>query len=196
LVLGGGYLPGVIPDEDILVAENQRRVLHGVILWRRYPNARMVFLGAAHEYEDVRGADRMVRLMAETALNMGVSASALMLEPRSRNTREHPIEALDLPGVTPATPVAVVTSGAHMRRARREFSRHFQQIQAYPVLSVPRPLSWNDFIPEAGILGGNTTLVQEWVGMLWYTILAAQSPPIKPARDGERHKQVGPHRTR
>ena len=174
-VLGGGYVPGGNLDEDVLVAENQRRVLHGVTVWRRYPSAHLVFSGAAHEYENVRRADRMVMLMAETALKMGVTASALVLEPRSRNTREHPIEALRLPGVTPATPIGIVTSGVHMRRARHEFSRYFQHLQTFPLASPPRTLNWKDVIPEIGMLGANTVLLQEWLGMFWYAVVAAPS---------------------
>ena len=121
-MLGGGYDPGVIPDEDILSTESQRRVLHGVTLWRRYPDARLVLSGAM-EYLGRRNLGRHAQLMAEVSVNQGVPASAVLLEPRSRNTREHPIEALTLPGVTSATPIAVVTSGWHMRRAQRDFYR-------------------------------------------------------------------------
>jgi hypothetical protein len=41
-VLGGGYLPADNPDEDILVDDSERRVVHGVYLWRRNPNAHIV----------------------------------------------------------------------------------------------------------------------------------------------------------
>ena len=183
-VLGGGYLPGVISDEDILVSESQRRVLHGVTLWRRYPDARMVFSGAEFEYEGIRGTDRAVLLMAETARNRGVPAEAVLLEPRSRNTREHPVEALSLPGVTSAIPIAVVTSGWHMRRAQRTFCRYFQQVQTYPVSEVQRPMGWQDFIPDAGTLSTNTTLLREWAGMLWYDILGVQGQAQKCYKDG------------
>lgn len=177
-VLGGGYLPGVVPEEDILIAESQRRVLHGVTLWRRYPAASMIFSGAAYEYEGIRGADRLVQLMAETALNQGVPTSAVLLEPRSRNTLEHPIEALKLQGVM-ATPVAVVTSGWHMRRAQREFCRHFEQVQTSPVPKIRSPLTWQDFVPDADTLDANTTLLREWVGILWYTFLYIQEQEVK-----------------
>ena len=178
-VLGGGYLPGVIPDEDILVSESQRRVVHGVNIWRRYPDARMVFSGAAYEYEDIRGVDRLVQLMAETAQNRGVPASDVLLESRSRNTREHPIEALKLSGVATVVPIGIVTSDWHMRRARREFCRYFQKVQIYPVPKVKSPLVWQDIIPNANTLDANTTLLREWVGMVWYTILGSRGQELK-----------------
>ena len=172
-VLGGGYLPGAHPDEDVLAVESEQRVLYGVTLWRRYPGAHLVFSGASYDYAGIREPDRLAQLMAELALERGVPASAVVLEPRSRNTRDHPIRALALSGVTPATPIAVVTSGWHMRRARREFCRHFQQVGVYPVLPVQRAFGWRDFIPDAYALDANTTLMREWVGLLWYAILGA-----------------------
>jgi uncharacterized SAM-binding protein YcdF (DUF218 family) len=173
-VLGGGYDPGVIPDEDNLSAESERRVVHGVTLWRRYPHARLVFSDAL-EYPGRRELARHAQLMAATAINRGVPASAVLLEPRSRNTREHPLEALTLPGVTSAIPIAVVTSGWHMRRAQRKFCRYFQHVRIDPVPELQRSVGCQDFIPDAGTLDANTTPLREWVGMFWYAILGAQA---------------------
>jgi uncharacterized SAM-binding protein YcdF (DUF218 family) len=112
-VLGGGYLPGVIPEEDVLVVESQRRVLRAITLWRRFPNAWLVLSGAVHEYDGFRGPDRLAQLMADAAMCQGVPISAILLEPRSINTLEHPVEALKLPGVTSTTSIAVVMSDWH-----------------------------------------------------------------------------------
>ena len=170
-VLGGGYVTGTNPDEDLLIVESQRRALHGIAVWHRYPAARLVFSGVSREYAGLRDDARHAQLMAEVALNRGVPATSIVLEPRSGNTHEHPVEALKLPGVTPSTPIGVVTSGWHMRRAQREFCRHFRQVTVYPVPAVPRPMRWQDFVPNPGALGANMTLMHEWVGGLWYEIL-------------------------
>ncbi len=170
-VLGGGYLPGTNLNEDLLVEESQRRALHGIAVWHRYPAARLVFSGASREYADLRDDARQVQLMADVAHSRGVPATSTLLERRSGNTREHPVEALKLPGVTPSTPIGVVTSGWHMRRAQRQFCRYFRQVAMYPVPAVPRPMIWQDFVPNADALDANTTLMREWVGVLWYEIL-------------------------
>jgi uncharacterized SAM-binding protein YcdF (DUF218 family) len=177
-VLGGGYLPGSLPDEDVLVVESQRRVLHAVMVWRRFPDARMVFSGASYEHEDARGSDRLPQLMGEAARDRGVPASVMLLEPRSRNTREHPVEALKIPGVTTTTPIAVVTSGWHMRRAQREFGRYFNQVISYPVPSMQHLWNWQDLVPDADALDANTTMLREWVALLWYAILGHVSAPL------------------
>jgi uncharacterized SAM-binding protein YcdF (DUF218 family) len=170
-VLGGGYLTGTNPDEDLLIVESQRRALHGIAVWHRYPAARLVFSGASREYADLRDDTRHAQLMAEVAHSRGVPATSIVLEPRSGNTHEHRVEALKLPGVTPSTPIGVVTSGWHMRRAQREFCRHFREVAVYRVPAVPRPMIWQDFVPNPVALDAKTTLMREWVGGLWYEIL-------------------------
>ena len=167
-VLAGGYLPGAVRDEDVLGAESQRRVLHAVGIWRCYPNAILVFSGA--EDQGMLRPDRVTQLMAEVAMCRGVPKSAILLEPRSINTREHPIEALKLPGVTPTTSIGVVTSDWHMRRAEQEFRRYFQQVYTYPLSPLWNMQGLQSLMPSADSLDDNTTLIREWVGILWYKI--------------------------
>lgn len=177
-VLGGGYIPGEHPDEDTLVHESQQRVLHGVSVWRRYPRARLVFSGAAAVSGGVRPAGRLAELMAQAARDRGVPDAAIVLEPRSRNTREHPVEALKLPDLDPQTPIAVVTSRWHQPRANREFERHFTHVYGDPVPAAPRRTVWQDFVPTISALNANTTLAREWVGMLWYSALDLARPAV------------------
>ena len=169
-VLAGGYLPGATLDEDVLVAESQRRVLHAVGIWQCYPNAILVFSGVADDYRGMRKPDRDTQLMADVAMCRGVPKSSILLEPRSINTREHPIEALKLPGMTPATSIGVVTSDWHIRRAEQEFRRYFQQVFTYPVSPLRGTQGLQSFMPTADSLDNNTTLLREWVGIMWYKI--------------------------
>ena len=179
-ILGGGYMPGSRSSEDVRGEETEQRVLQGVTLWRKYPKSHLVFSGGVFDYAEIRNPDRMVQLMAETAINRGVPSSAINLEPRSANTREHSIQAIKLLGVTAATTVAVVTSAWHLRRARQEFCRYFQRVLVYPVDSPVTPILWSVLIPDGGSLEASTTLVREWVGMAWYAILGIwnRTPPI------------------
>ena len=134
-----------------------------------------ILLGMAstplHEYDGFREPDRLAQLMADAAMRRGAPTSAILLEPRSINTREHPIEALKLPGVTSTTPIAVVTSDWHIRRAKQEFRRYFQQVYNYPAPPLQGAPGVQSLIPSAESLGANTLLLREWVGILWYKIL-------------------------
>ncbi len=165
IVLGGSYVTSTAPEEDVLNTASARRLLHGVNEWRSNTQARLVLSGNGYP-PHLSAAD----LMARDAADYDVPDSLLVVEPLAKNTREHPTEVLRLPGVTSTTHVAVVTSGWHMRRARREFCRYFERIDLYPVPPVERVRSLNYVVPRAGSLSGTTRLVREWVGIVWYAI--------------------------
>jgi uncharacterized SAM-binding protein YcdF (DUF218 family) len=168
-VLGGGYQLGRQMDDDLLIFESQRRVMQGVAVWKSFPTAHLVFSGASHE--EGRNDTRHAELTRAMALTLGVPSTSIILETHSRNTREHPVEALQLPNISTTTPIGVVTSAWHMRRAQREFCRHFQHVALFPVPVNVQPFKWQDFVPVAGALDSNTTLLREWVGLLWYAIV-------------------------
>ena len=167
VVLAGGWRLGETPEEDFLGQETQRRVLHAAVLWRRYPESRLVMSGWTGGGL-ARDAARQVELMAEVARQHGVPATSIVLEPRAASTSEHPLEVLRLPGLDPDTPVGIVTSGWHMRRARAEFSRYFENVAPYPVAPALRPQSWEDFAPTVGALGETVNVLHETAGMAWY----------------------------
>ena len=170
-VLSGGYSVGNSSRGDVLNTYTAERVRHGVNEWQSNKGAQLVLSGSSGSAS--HGGGRDTELMARAAAGYGVPDSVLVLEARSRNTREHPVEALRIPGVTPTTHVAVVTSSWHMRRARREFCRHFERIDSYPVPPAARIISLVSLAPRAETLGRNTTLLREWFGILWYTIRGA-----------------------
>lgn len=167
-VLGGGYLTGVTPEEDILVTESIRRVLRGVAVWKQYPSAKLVFSGASNNVR--RQPERHSQLMAALAKGHDVPAGAIIMEINSTNTATHPIEALKLSDLTSEMPIAVVTNAWHMRRAMREFCRHFENIMIVPVPSSFLSGQWHDWLPGAGGLDNSTTYIREWVGLLWYAL--------------------------
>lgn len=170
-VLGGGYSQGLTKKQDLLGEESYRRVITAVALWHKYPKAKFVLSGGGTDYPE-RPTERLGQLMRETAILHGVAERQIIMEPRSLNTREHPIEALKLLGVTPNIPIAIVTSGWHMRRARQEFARYFLSVQCYPAISRNDPVRIYSFIPSSDALAINTEFLQEWIGMTWYKIYA------------------------
>ena len=66
--------------------------------------------------------------------------------------------------------MAVVTSGWHTRRARREFCRYFERIDLYPVPPLERIISLSDLMPHADTLAENTRFLREWFAIVWYAI--------------------------
>ena len=163
-VLGGGYARGATPSEDVLVTATAERLSHAVSEWRSNKSARLVNSGF------VRAPERYMDLWVRVAASHGVPDSVLVFEMRSRHTNEHAIEALQLPGVTPTTHVAVVTSGIHMRRARGEFCRYFERLDVYPVAPTGGVVTLRGLVPQARTLVGSTEMLREWVGIVWYAI--------------------------
>ena len=123
-VLGGGYEVGATPPEDFLGTESTRRVNAASILWRKYPDALVVFSGGQPGTENERAATRHGELSSEHAVSLGLAESRIIIESVSLNTRAHPIEALKLSGVSQDTKIAIVTSDFHLRRAFGEFNKH------------------------------------------------------------------------
>ena len=169
--LGSGYFRGSSVEDDVLSTENYRRVQTATALWHQYPHATVVVSGGSFEVTN-RSPTRMAELMKKAVAQRGVPLSQIVMEPRSKNTREHPIEALKLPNTTPQTHIAVVTSTWHLRRARQEFNRHFTHAWYYATPMKNDPIDWKDFIPNAASLSKSTVLLIEWIGLIWYQVIA------------------------
>jgi uncharacterized SAM-binding protein YcdF (DUF218 family) len=169
-VLAGGWRPGPTPELDILQEETQRRVLHAVAVWRRFPAARLVISGSSGDERAVGNRARQGELMADLASSRGVPFDALVLETRSGNTFEHALEAARLPGVDRDSHIGIVTTGWHMRRAKQQFCRHFERLSVYPVPVEERRFAVADLVPNPGALTGSSVLVQEWIGVAWYAL--------------------------
>ena len=167
-VLAGGYEIGVEPAHDMLVQETRRRVQAGVVWWRQMPGAVLVMAGAAQNSE--RSEARMVDLMANDAMAQGVPRNRIILESRSRNTRQHPQMALELPCLTRDSTIGIVTSAWHVKRARREFSRYFLRVISIPVPYPRHPAKPRSFVPNAQTLDESTTLLREYAALVWYAL--------------------------
>ena len=169
-VLGGGYEVGATPPEDFLGTESTRRVNAASILWRKYPNALVVFSGGQPGTENERASTRHGELSSEHAVSLGLAESRIIIESGSLNTREHPIEALKLSGVSPESKIAIVTSDFHLRRAVREFHRYFSDVSSFGTEDQGFSLSLFSFVPFTASLDDNTYRIKEFIGIIVYQL--------------------------
>lgn len=174
IVLAGGYQPSYEVAQDILILESQKRVMHAIALWKKNRSTILVFSGAS--LHPNRPNTRQVELMADLALMNGVTESSIVLEPKSINTLQHPIEVLKLPNVDARTHIGIVTSGWHMPRALIEFKRHFDPVTACPVPSNAIELTFRSLIPNPDSLSYMTTMLREAVGIIWYEFIHEYLP--------------------
>lgn len=129
------------------------RAVYGERIYRQHHFRKVIVCGGAE------GSPRPVAAaMAEFMTALGVPAEALVLETRSRNTRENALYARELAGTGE---VALVTSDYHMWRARRVFERAGMRVVALPFPDVAKrwsswpqrwPCVW-DVVAELGKIG-------------------------------------------
>jgi len=169
-VLGGGYEVGATPPEDFLGTESIRRVNAASVLWRKYPLSMVVFSGQEPGTEGERPPTRHGELAAERAVSLGLNKSRIFIESTSFNTQGHAIQAKTITGIKSDTPIAMVTSNFHLRRALREFQRYFSDVSSFGTEDQVFSFSLFSFVPFTASLDDNTYRIKEFVGIIVYQL--------------------------
>ena len=172
VVLGGGVIKSEISADrgEIAVGDTADRIIAAVELARRYPSARVVFVGKNE-------ADFVIRLFEK----LGLPGDRIIVERKSRNTIENAIFAKQLVMPKPGDRWLLVTSAMHMPRAVGVFRNAGFDVDAYPV--DYRTTSAQDlwtFLPGA-LMGGIGTMdraVHEWSGLFVYWITGRIAVPF------------------
>ena len=169
IVLGGGF-EGAINQArgGYELNSGGDRFVEAAILARRFPMAKIVISGGNGSLllEGEGDADTAPKLFAA----LGIPASRLVLEGKSRNTSENVANIRDL--VQPAADDnwLLVTSAFHMPRAMGLFHK-----AGFPVM--PWPVDYRTSGEEGiGLFGDNaldslqttTTAIREWCGLVAY----------------------------
>jgi uncharacterized SAM-binding protein YcdF (DUF218 family) len=169
-VLGGGYEVGATPPEDFLGTESIRRVNAASVLWKKYPLSMVVFSGQEPGTEGDRPPTRHGELAAERAISLGLNKSRIVIESTSFNTQGHAIQAKTITGIKSDTPIAMVTSNFHLRRALREFQRYFSDVSSFGTEDQVFSFSLFSFVPFTASLDDNTYRIKEFVGIIVYQL--------------------------
>jgi uncharacterized SAM-binding protein YcdF (DUF218 family) len=162
VLLGGGVSPATTqrPIPDLGDASDR--------VWQA---ARLYHAGRAPLIFASGGADARISLTSEAQamkvllLDLGVPASAIVLEEVSRNTRENATETARLLKARNIDRVLLVTSASHMRRSRA----HFEAV-GLAVIPVPADHDTLDYaglrrwLPAAEALELSARSLKEWVG--------------------------------
>ncbi len=171
IVLGGAL------DEQLTEARSQpallagaARLMAGVELARRYPQARLVFTGgAATLTRELVGEAIGVRALW---LALGVPESQMSFEDVSRNTWENALFTRNLLAPKPGENWLLVTSAWHMPRSMGIFRRVGFDVTPYPVDFFTYG-DQRDFEPTPAVIDELTMLnyaVHEWVGLVAYRL--------------------------
>ncbi len=167
VVLGGGSYewtgrPDIGPDDLV-----NSRLAAGARAWLA-GRAPLIILSGGRGRPGHTEAD----LMADAIGKLGIPASALLLEPRSRNTRDNAVFTARLARQHGVHRVLLVTSSLHMPRASLLFRD--EGVRVIPV-SVPEPVSsrlgWvQRWLPTRSALWRSGRALKEYAGLLDVTI--------------------------
>lgn len=168
LVASMGYLMTDDPATSVLNDGTALRVAAAARWHQEHPDAFVVMQGSSGSNEP---EDHQASLMAHAARSLGVPDDKLLLEPLSRNTREHSENFSRFPQVTSAIPIGIVTSDWHTRRTVAEFRTAFDSVLVRPAEQRQiESLRWTHFIPRESDLHASSRYIREWIAIVYYRL--------------------------
>ncbi len=165
-VLSGGIYQGPSEEFELPGDSTIQRVNRGVKFFFDSESEYLIMQGRLSEGP----GNRMVQLMAEQAIRLGVDEESIILEPESTNTMEHPYFLRELGLFDHDIELAVVTSAWHLRRSELAFNNYYENITLVPAefISFNLPGGIYNFYPQASGLRRSTRAIHEYIGMIWY----------------------------
>lgn len=173
VVLGGGYTwnEAWAPSSN-LFANSLPRVTEAVRLWRTFPDARLIFTGAAAAGNPVTTAAAGARV----AESLGVPQKNIVTLGTARDTQE---EAQSVLKVVGQQPFILLTSASHLPRAMRLFRQAGMQPLPAPAnqMAIASPLNpWEKIFPSPVWLMHSQTAIYETLGSLWQILRRDDTP--------------------
>ncbi len=159
VVLGGGY--STDPRVDVasrLMEVTLARLVGGIELYRKMPGSKLILSG---------GPPPLAETMEKVAVNLGVREQDIILDTKSRNTRE---ESFLIAPIVGGKPFFLVTSASHMPRAMALFRKLGMNPTAAPTdFLAQKTQGWtpDDIYPSYYGLYEAERAVYECLGITW-----------------------------
>ena len=181
LVLGGGIRPAPAKGLGVEVNEAGDRLLCGVRLWRQGKAPVLITSGARVSFKSNDPIAPEAVLSQQLAQELGVPASAVLLNEKARTTAEEAQRINKLAAEQGWKQLILVTSAFHMPRALASFQQQ-SELQITPVAcdyrldpqSKNETFSWGelliDLIPNSSALNQTTQVLKEHLGLLVYQL--------------------------
>lgn len=166
VVLGGGnhFTPNVAAS-NLLSTAGLSRLVEGVRILRVLPQAKLIVTGGHNP--NFPGEPTNAGMLARAAVGLGIAPERIIFSEEGRDTEE---EARAVRQLAQDTPVALVTSAWHMRRAATLFRRAGLKTVPCPAdFATKDNPGWclEDFYWDLGAIGGSSLALREHLGYLW-----------------------------
>jgi len=169
IVLAGGFS---ILKSGTVQFGTLNRIVQGLAITRQHPEAKLIFSGGSGSV--LSQAYREADYMKAQSVLLGISPERILIDRKSRNTRENALETANLlkdyNQKNPDARWVLITSAFHMPRA----------IGCFRMAGIdPIPYSvdylWNGdykfmFLPSPDNLINSRTAIKEWMGLIAYRL--------------------------
>jgi len=173
IVLSGVTEVNKSPHDRVHYGEGPERILEAIQLYKMGKIRKIVISGGSGALKRVARTE--AENLQQTALYAGVPQKDILLEEKSRNTRENALNTKQVLSHHPdLDKLLLIPSAFHMRRAKGCFDRVGLAVFPFPAdfHTHDRSFHLDDLlIPSADALRYWTHLIHEWVGWLVYKIL-------------------------
>jgi uncharacterized SAM-binding protein YcdF (DUF218 family) len=171
IILGGAVEPALSRSYGETVFNSAvTRVLAGVALARRYPDAKIALVSGEGSFFPIGFSE--ARATLSFVVEEGIAPSRIILEERSRSTHENAVYTKEMIRPASGETWILVTSAYHMPRAIACF-----EAVGWPV--IPYPVDFR-IDPETGLranfslldgLATSTLAGKEWAGLVGYRLM-------------------------
>jgi uncharacterized SAM-binding protein YcdF (DUF218 family) len=171
IILGGSIEPPLsVARQTVEIDGAAERVIDGLELARRFPQARVVYSGGSGQL--IQGSAREAPIAGALFERFGIAPERIVLENESRTTDENARFTRELLAPKPGERWLLVTSASHMPRAIGVFRKAGFDVEAYPVDWRTRGWIdvWKPFDRLSAGLARADTAVHEWYGLLAYRL--------------------------
>jgi len=172
IVLTGITQPNKSPHDRVHYNEGSERILDAIQLYKMGKVRKILISGGSGSTQKVEHTE--AEDLQQTALFAGVPKSDILLEQRSRNTRENALYTKELLAKHPELEkLLLITSAFHMRRAQDCFQKVGLTFDTFPAdfQTYDSNFNWGSIVPEASALYKWERLIHEWTGLVVYKVL-------------------------
>jgi uncharacterized SAM-binding protein YcdF (DUF218 family) len=173
VILGGALGTSLVADRgEVSIGSMGERILAGIALMRRYPEARVIYTGGDPTLQGLGPNPTEAEAARPLLASLGVDVGRISFEAAARNTYENAVLARQAMAPQPGEVWLLVTSAWHMPRSVGVFRKVGWEVVPYPVDYVTSGRFWrNKGVDLTGELGGLSLAVHEWIGLVAYWLL-------------------------